>query len=219
MVPVFDVNGAETTTKSLERSVGVSLGFVNEFVNVSVKPETDPTLTARKLEASLVFQAPHNLFWGFKAKYDPVAPAAEAEKTPEKSNWDLDFRLHYALPDSSFTLAYEPDPNEKKKHPESRLQFSWFQNLSPSLKAATSILIPEGTAAPVVTLACEKKVDDVTTVKSKLVVGEDSRAGFAYTQKVSPYATASIGADLNALKLLGETGGKDHFFGFELQLK
>jgi len=159
------------------------------------------------------------LFWGFKAKYDPVAPPAETEKPSEKSNWDLDFRLHYALPDSSFTLAYEPDPTEKKKHPESRLQFTWFQNLSPSLKTATSILIPEGTAAPVFTLVAENKVDSSTTVKSKLVVGEDSRAAFAYTQKVSPFATASIGADLNALKLLGESGGKDHFFGFELQLK
>jgi len=113
MIPVFDVDGKETS-KSLERSVGLSLGFVNEFVNVSVKPETDPTFTARKLETSLVFQAPHNLFWGFKAKYDPVVPPAETEKPSEKSNWDLDFRLHYALPDSSFTLAYEPDPNEKK---------------------------------------------------------------------------------------------------------
>jgi hypothetical protein len=87
------------------------------------------------------------------------------------------------------------------------------------LKTATSILIPEGTAAPVFTLVAENKVDSSTTVKSKLVVGEDSRAAFAYTQKVSPFATASIGADLNALKLLGESGGKDHFFGFELQLK
>jgi len=114
MVPVFDVNGTETS-KTLERSVGVSAGFVNEFVNISFKPETDPTLSARKLEASLVFQAPKNLFWGFKAKYDPVAPSAEAEKPQDpKSNWDLDFRLHYALPDSSFTLAYEPDPIDKK---------------------------------------------------------------------------------------------------------
>jgi hypothetical protein len=65
----------------------------------------------------------------------------------------------------------------------------------------------------------ENKVDSNTTIKSKLVVGEDSRAAFAYTQKVSSYATATVGADLNAFKLLGESGGKDHFFGFELQLK
>jgi len=72
-----------------------------------------------------------------------------------------------------------------------------------------------------VTVACENKVDSTTTIKSKLTVDQkDSRAAFAYTQKVSSYATVTVGADLNALKLLGEESkAPDHVFGFELSLK
>jgi len=119
LVPQYDAAGNEQKDKDklLQRSVGLSVGFANEFVNLSLKPETDPTFTNRKLDASLVIQAPTNLFWGFKAKYNPEPAPAEGtpDRANEKSAWDIEGKLHYVLPDSSFTLAYEPDPNDKKK--------------------------------------------------------------------------------------------------------
>jgi len=208
----------DSDTKSLVRKQGLVFGFVNDRVNFSFKPEIESvTRVPQNFEAALVIQGPQNLFWGAKVKHNPPKEAEESD-----SAWDVDVRLHYVLPDTSFTVALEPDAKAKGRHPPSQLSFTWFQSLSDNLKVATSFLIPPGSASPTGTIACENKWDS-TTVKSKLTISGDkeNRVAFAYTRNVSTHAVASFGADLNANKLVGADSKdtKDHNFGFELQLK
>jgi len=211
----------DSDTKSLVRKGGLAFGFVNDRVNFSFKPEIDcvPRLP-QNFESTLVVQGPTNLFWGGKVKHIDL-PSEDVQK--EESAWSFDVRLHYVLPDSSFTVALEPDAKAKGRNPPSQLSFTWFQSLSETLKVATSFLIPPGSASPTATIACENKWDSTTTVKSKLSITGDkeNRVAFVYTHNVSPFAVASFGADLNANKLVGADSKdtKDHNFGFELQLK
>jgi hypothetical protein len=217
--PWFKRANDDKTKKSVS-SGGLQLGFVNNQFNVSVKTETPADLSKHKVDASVVLQFPDNLFWGVNAQY--THSQAKEEKEPKVSPWLLQGRLHYAQPasSSSLTLSYEVDPKDKADVKVPQYQITWFQKVNSDLQVATSFVIPPG-KQPSATVASEHKWDASTSVKSKVVVGAKNRVAVAYTQQVTPYAVATVGADLNANKLVGSSNGdqSDHSFGFELKLK
>jgi len=47
----------------------------------------------------------------------------------------------------------------------------------------------------------------------------DYRFGVALRQKITPFVTATFGADLNPRNFLGSTEGDAHSFGLELKLQ
>jgi hypothetical protein len=207
--------------KVLETTGGVSVSYVNDKVNVVVKTDTLADYSRHKLDVAAVVQAPQNLYWGVNATYTHNAlkkgeKPAEGDKV---SPWLVQGRLHYVQPESSLTVAYEVDPQSKDKPKVPQLSLSWFQTVNPSLSVATSFVIPPGNKKPKCIVASDHKWDAQTSVKSKVTVGDDNRVAIALKQNLSQFAVATIGADLNANKLVGSSSGTDHSFGFELQLK
>jgi len=209
-------------TKKLVTSGGLSLGFVNNQVNVVVKTETPADLSQHKVDVQAVFQFPDNLFWGVNGQYTHAQGKAESAEGSKSSPWLVQGRLHYVQPasNSSLTLSYEVDPKDKADVKVPQYQISWYQKVNSDLTVSTAFVIPPG-KQPSATVASEHKWDSSTSVKSKVVVGAKNRVAVAYTQQVTPYAVATVGADLNANKLVGSSNGdqSDHSFGFELKLK
>jgi len=76
-------------------------------------------------------------------------------------------------------------------------------------------------AAPAAAVAGEYKYDGETKLKSKFAVtpAKDFRLGLALEQTWTKASTVTIGADLNALTLLGTNKGDAHSFGVEIKLK
>lgn len=99
---------------------------------------------------------------------------------------------------------------------------SFWQKLSDAVTFATSFSVDAGKgAAPGATVASEYKYAADTTLKSKFAVtpSKDFRVGLAVTHNWNSAAAVTVGADLNALTLLGTNKGDAHSFGFEIKLK
>jgi len=75
--------------------------------------------------------------------------------------------------------------------------------------------------APAATVAGEYKYAPDTTLKGKFAVtpSKEFRLGFALAQNWTTASTVTIGADVNALNLLGSQKGAAHSFGVEVKLK
>jgi hypothetical protein len=191
--------------KVLKQSGGLTIGFTNELVNFSVKTDSPSDFSQHKVDANLVLQFPASLYWGLNGQY------TVSEKHPHK---DLNFKLHYARPDSAFTAALETNPKEKQKE----LSLTWLQTVSDALKVVARFVVPVQ-GVPTSTVAASHKWDSATTLKAKASVGKEARLVVSYAQVVTPYATATLGADLNANRLVGYQQGADHSFGLEVKLK
>jgi len=215
----------DPVTKQPVLTGGVQGGFANELVNIQVKTNSVADFSKHVGDLNVVLQAPQNVFWGVNirgthvpSKRERDAPSAPKEGEPQKvedpkaTTYDYNLKFHYAQPGSALTFAYETDPKLNVKI--AGVTFS--QNPSSDLKVATEFQV---LPAPLATVTTDHKWDATTSLKTKLSVGEHSRFGVAYSQRVSPFATAAVGADLNVTKLLGCSGGEDHGFGFELSLK
>lgn len=201
---------------------GVLVGFTNESANVQLKTNSVSDFSKHVGDVNVVVQAPKNVFWGVNAQATHIPGRSVTEKDAEgkekvteiaaKTTYDYNLKFHYVQEGSAITVAYETDPKSKQKN----AGVTFFQTPSSDLKVATEFKV---LPAPVVNLTTDHKWDATTSVKTKLSVGETSRLGVAYSQKVSPFATAAFGADLNVTKLFGGSLGNDHGFGFELSLK
>jgi hypothetical protein len=214
----------DASTKQHSLTGGVLVGFANESANVQLKTNSVSDFSKHVGDVNVVVQAPKNVFWGVnvrathvpsKKEEAPKVAAKDDTQEVEKSKnttYDYNLKFHYVQEGSAITIAYETDPKLKQK----TAGVTFFQTPSSDLKVATEFKV---LPAPVVNLTTDHKWDATTSVKTKLSVGENSRLGVAYSQKVSPFATAAFGADLNVTKLLGGSAGDDHGFGFELSLK
>jgi len=79
----------------------------------------------------------------------------------------------------------------------------------------------EDVAAPGAAVAGEYKYAVDTILKGKFAVtpAKDFRIGLALTQNWTTASTVTIGADLNAINILGGEKGAAHSFGVEIKLK
>lgn len=169
----------------------------------------------RSVHSSLVFQYPENVSWGFSGLYKfnekPYVLSAASAVQLNNAN------AHAAL---------------TKKQDLYSLAFSWFHQLSGSVSYASNFTVDanapvdqvKGTTAGI---AGAWKLDDDTTLRGKWSVAQkksgiaEMRVGLATEQRVSTHAVATIGADINATKFLGNSNskGKDHKFGFKLDFE
>jgi len=193
-----------------ETSAGAQFGFANDVVNLNAKVESEVNKSKVRVDTSVVIQAPTNLYWAGSVKYIQHCPSDEQKEGAKE--WDYNLKVHYAQPLSSITANYEVDEKTALRN----ANVTFFQTVNPSVKVATQFsVLPE----PTCTVTADQKWDSVTSVKSKLAVGAESRVGLAYTQNLSAYSTVTLGADLSVNKLFGDEGKSDHAFGFELKLK
>jgi hypothetical protein len=100
---------------------------------------------------------------------------------------------------------------------------SFYQDVTPAVKVGSSFALDRLAAntAPAANISGEYKYAADTVVKSKVGVNsaKDLRVALALQQNWTSSATVTIGADLNALQLLGTNKGDAHSFGFEVKLK
>jgi len=100
---------------------------------------------------------------------------------------------------------------------------SYFQKISPRTNWGLDITTDGNPAKSTFSVGADHKVDDFTSVKGKWILKQtdktDYRFGVALRQKVTPFVTATFGADLNPRNFLGSTEGDAHSFGFELKLQ
>jgi hypothetical protein len=204
--------------KVLRTAGGVTVGYANERVNFSVKTETPLDFSQHKADLNFVLQYPDNLFWGVNYQYTTpkgdTPRVVDGKEVKPVAVSDVNLKIHYARKDSAFTAGLETNPKEKQKE----LTFTWLQTVSEALKVVTRFVVPT-VGTPTALVGTQHKWDSSTTVKSKLSVSKEARLVLSYQQVVSPYATATIGADLNANKLVGYGEGADHHFGLEVKLK
>jgi len=100
---------------------------------------------------------------------------------------------------------------------------SYFQKVTDATTLAASFSVDRlhQNPAPAATVAGEYKYASDTTLKGKFTVTptKDFRLALALAQNWTTSTTVTIGADLNALTMLGTNKGDPHSFGFEIKLK
>jgi len=100
---------------------------------------------------------------------------------------------------------------------------SFYQDVTPAVKVGTSFTVDRlaANSAPAANVTSEYKYAADTVLKSKLGVNsaKDLRVALALQQNWTTSSTVTIGADLNALQLLGTNKGDAHSFGVEVKLK
>jgi hypothetical protein len=97
---------------------------------------------------------------------------------------------------------------------------SFYQKVTNALRFAAAFKIDRNKKnPPAAQIAADYQYTDVIGLKSKLAIsGNAFRLGAALSQKWNSNATITLGADLNALELLGSAGGEAHTFGLEVKL-
>jgi hypothetical protein len=100
---------------------------------------------------------------------------------------------------------------------------SFYQEVTPAVKLGAQFAVDRLAAnpSPAASVSGEYKYAVDTVLKSKLGVNaaKDLRVGLALQQNWTTSSTVTIGADLNALQLLGTNKGDAHSFGVEIKLK
>jgi len=100
---------------------------------------------------------------------------------------------------------------------------TYYQKVTDATTLATSFTVDRlaAVSAPAASVAGEYKYAADTTLKSKFAVtpAKDFRLALALQQNWTTASTVTIGADLNALTLLGTNKGDAHSFGVEIKLK
>jgi len=99
---------------------------------------------------------------------------------------------------------------------------TYYQKVTDSTTVASTFEVDRlSKESPGASVAGEYKYASDTTFKGKFGVTptKDFRLGAALQQNWTSAATVTIGADLNALALLGTNKGAAHSFGFEVKLK
>jgi len=100
---------------------------------------------------------------------------------------------------------------------------SYFQKISERTSWALDITTDGNPAKSTFSVGTEHKVDDFTTLKGKWILKQtdktDYRFGVALRQKITPFVTATFGADLNPRNFLGSNEGDAHSFGLEIKLQ
>jgi len=203
--------GASQKTKSNF----LSLGFVNQNLNCSVKLES-PMVVGGPLKANVagVIQYPSNVYWGANAILTK----------PEKKDYEytVNGRIHFVFPSHSTTMLFD-----ETKSKTQQLSLLYTQKLSDSLKCSTKFTLDSDLKVdPVFEAVVENKIDGDSTLKSKIHFSTNKeqnftnmRLAFGYSSKVSKLCTFTVGADLNAFELIGNKGGEGHSLGFEIKLK
>jgi len=99
---------------------------------------------------------------------------------------------------------------------------SYFQKISNKTNWAIDIT-SEGPAKSAFSVGADHIVDEFTALKGKWVLKQtdktDYRFGVALRQKITPFVTATFGADINPRNFLGSTEGDAHSFGLDLKLQ
>jgi len=100
---------------------------------------------------------------------------------------------------------------------------AYYQKVTDATTLAATMSVDRLAAAPApaASVAGEYKYAPDTTLKGKFAVtaAKDFRLGFALAQNWTTASTVTIGADVNALNLLGSQKGAAHSFGVEVKLK
>jgi len=100
---------------------------------------------------------------------------------------------------------------------------SFYQEVTPAVKLGSSFSVDRlvNNASPAANVTGEYKYAADTVLKGKLAVTavKDLRVALALQQNWTTSSTVTIGADLNALQLLGTNKGDAHSFGVEVKLK
>jgi len=99
---------------------------------------------------------------------------------------------------------------------------SFYQEVTPAVKVGTTFGVDRlKDPSPAASVTGEYKYAADTVLKSKLGVNtaKDLRVALALQQNWTTSSTVTIGADLNALQLLGTNKGDAHSFGVEIKLK
>jgi hypothetical protein len=103
---------------------------------------------------------------------------------------------------------------------------SFYQEVTPAVKLGASFSVDRANekAAPAASVSGDYKYAADTLVKSKLSVfskdaAKELRLALALQQNWTSSSTVTIGADLNALQLLGSNQNAPHSFGLEVKLK
>jgi len=102
----------------------------------------------------------------------------------------------------------------------------WIQKISNALRIAANLTADaKQVAGPAATLGSEYKFDDLTTLKSKVLIQShtdgskpvESRLGLGLKQSFNANVSATLGADVNVRQVLGTNAGADHSFGLDLK--
>lgn len=191
-----------------KRSIVPTVTYVNDKVNIKgsatfpLYSKTSPSATV-----DAVVRYPQNMYWGANLKY-------------LLGGSTVDWNARIQLAEGDHTMALFLDNNKDS----SDVTFSWYQKVNDSVKYGLSFATATSpNVTPTCTAASEYKIDADTSVKGRFaVVRHDDepnlRLGLAVNQKVSPHATVTLGADINASSVLGIKKGPDHSVGFEFKL-
>jgi len=103
---------------------------------------------------------------------------------------------------------------------------SFFHKLSSLVKFTVDFDVDSSASdprGPIAQVGGEYKYNSDTTLKSKVIVKQDSepeyRLALSGKQKISNHFTATFGSDFNLRQLLGTNVGESHSFGLELNLQ
>lgn len=115
-------------------------------------------------------------------------------------------------------------PTKDKDFPrDNEISLGWYQKISDYVKLAVNFTLQQSNkVGPSATVGGEYKVDD-TTLKGKFAVKNvekgdaEYKIGLGASQKITPHVQATIGADLNVLRLLGSSTGAEPSFGLEVK--
>jgi len=181
---------------------------INFSYPLSPKQEKTPV----KLNGELVIQYPTSFFLGSTVAFD----------LDSINTWKGEGVVGYSQDDWQLTARGTHD------HKEDSTIFgvSFFHKISDVARWALSFDADQAwTRGPICAVAADYKLDKATTLKGKWSVKAETskqpemRLGLTAKQQITPFFTASLGADLNLRNLLGESIGDAHSFGLELKLQ
>lgn len=196
-------------------SVKPAAEFKNELVAVktSVVYPDDRVAKPVAVEASAV-TAYENVLVGGKVNYATGFTAKGAA---------VDAATNYAVKAGFVQSLWQAVASFSQAAGSNVVGATYFQKVTDATTVGTSFSVDRlaANASPAASVASEYKYAADTTVKSKFAVtpAKDFRLGLALQQNWTSASTVTIGADLNALSLLGTNKGDAHSFGFEVKLK
>jgi len=177
-----------------------------------------------RFTVSSVFHT-HNFLLGVDVAHETGYERQEDDKHSEVDAKTLiNSSIGYIGQDYEAVLSVKNYPTKKDTR-DNLLGVTWFHKISSAVKYGLNFSLDQSqTLGPAANVGGEYKLDDSTTLKGKFGVRTDDssqtdfRLGLGTSLKISPNATATVGADINVRKLLGHNIGADPSFGLELKL-
>jgi len=200
---------AQITGSYKDDRVAAKVGVAYPISLVGVKKEKKPI----KLNGELVLHHPSRAFIGTNVSVDLDASKSvigEGVIGYSQDHWRVVARGNY-----------------ESKTETTLWGVSFFNRVSEFFSMSADFEADQAwNRGPICSVGGEYRADGASTLKAKWSVNgtapsklPEMRLGLSAKQKLSPFVTATLGADLNIRSLMGESIGDAHSFGFELKFQ